>query len=69
MNAFFGLGIVAAIIYSFMVDATYLKIYAILLLGYILLTQIGTLNRYNNPRKKCNIATWNGTLVPLSSPW
>ena len=63
MNAFFGIGIISAIVYSIMVDATYLKIYALLLIGYILLTQLGTLNRYNNGRKKCNIATWNGTFL------
>ena len=60
MNAFFGIGILAAIIYGFLIDGTYLKFYSLLLLGYIVLTQIGTLTRLNTKRKKCNIATWNG---------
>ena len=60
MNAFKGIAIVSAIIYGIFVDATYFKIYAVLMLAYIILTQIGTSSKYNNPRKKCNIASWNG---------
>ena len=61
MNAFFGLAIVAALVYGVVIDGTYFKIYIIILVAYIILTQLGTLSRYNNKRKKCNIATWNGT--------
>ncbi len=60
MNALFGIGILAGIIYSLMIDFTYMKIYIVLLIGYTLLTQIGTLSEYNNARKKCTIATWSG---------
>ncbi len=63
MNSFFGIGIIAAIVYAILIDFTYFKIYFAVLIAYIVLTQIGTLNRYNNPRKKCNIATWNGKFV------
>lgn len=66
MNTFITVGIFTAAIYTIFIDATYFKIYALLLLGYTVLTQIGTLNRYNNSRKKCNIATWNGNTPCLT---
>jgi len=60
MNAFFGIGIIAAIIYSLFIDMTFLKIYAILLIFYIILTQLGISSKYNDFRKRSNIASWNG---------
>ena len=60
MNSFIGIAIAAAIIYGILVNGTYFKIYIVSLVGYIILTQIGTTTRYNNKRKKCNISTWNG---------
>lgn len=60
MNSFIGIGILTAILYGIYVDGTFFKMYIILLLAYTILTQIGTLNRFNNGRKKCNIASWNG---------
>eukprot|EP00826_Nyctotherus_ovalis_P024245 TRINITY_DN1877_c0_g1_i15.p4 TRINITY_DN1877_c0_g1~~TRINITY_DN1877_c0_g1_i15.p4 ORF type:complete len:128 (+),score=38.32 TRINITY_DN1877_c0_g1_i15:204-587(+) len=64
MKTFIGIGLVTAIIYWIFIDGTYLKIYLLLLLIYTIFTQIGTLTRYNNSRKKCNIATWNGPNDP-----
>lgn len=59
MNSFIGLAILAGLVYSFFIDGTYLKIYSILVIGYIILTQLGNSNRYNNKSRKINIVTWN----------
>ncbi len=63
MNPFIGLAILSGVVYGLLVNGTYFKIYAASLLGYVLLTQLFT-SRFNTPRKKINIATWNGTLIP-----
>jgi ABC-type transport system involved in Fe-S cluster assembly fused permease/ATPase subunit len=60
MNAFIGIGLLTFVVYSLMIDFTFCKIYLVFLIAYIILTQLGTLSRFNNKRKKCNIATWNG---------
>jgi hypothetical protein len=59
MNSFIGIAILAGLIYSFLIDGAYLKIYAILVLVYTIFTQLGSFNKHNNKGKKCNIATWN----------
>ena len=60
MNAFFGIGIISAVIYWILVGGMYWKIYAALVAGYIVLTQLGTWSRHNDLRRRCNIATWSG---------
>ena len=65
MNALYGIGILGAILYWICVDATYFKICLCLLILYTLLTQVGTLTKYNNLRKKGGIATWNGTSLQV----
>ena len=60
MNPLTGLGIAAGIIYWMWVDAAFFKIYFVLLMGYIVLTQLGTYSKYNSGQKKLNIATWSG---------
>ncbi len=64
MNAIYGVAIVSALLYWIYFDGTYFKIFLCTLIGYTLLTQIGTLTRHNTMRKKCTIATWNGPNSP-----
>lgn len=64
MNAIYGIAGISALIYWFYVDATFIKIYATLLIVYIILTQIGTKSKYNNAKKKINISGWSGPNDP-----
>ena len=60
MNALFGIGILALIIYNLFFDGTFLKIYLTCLAAYYLLTQVIFLNREDaTKRKKLLIATWD----------
>jgi hypothetical protein len=59
MNTFFGIGILAAIIYGLLVDGMYFKIYAVLLVAYVVIFQFIFLNRGDiTKRKNLTIATW-----------
>ncbi len=64
MNPLLGVGIFSAIIYWCFIDASYFKIYFILILAYIALTQIGTSSAANSLKKKLGIAGWNAPNNP-----
>ena len=64
MNALFGLGVVAAIIYSLFVDGTFFKIYLVLLISYVVIFQFIFINRADiSKRKNLTIATWGCKLI------
>ena len=67
MNALFGLGIVAAIIYTLLIDSTFFKIYLVLLIGYIVIFQFIFLKRGDlSKRKNITVATWGGNAFLLT---
>ena len=72
MNPFVGIGIFSAIVYWCFVDAAFFKIYFIILLAFIALTQLGTFSRFNNFRVKRRIATWyapNDPQILMNFDW
>lgn len=65
INAFFGIGILTAIVYSLLVDFTFAKIYLLLLLIYYLITQVFLLE--HDPiflRRKIAISSWGAPSDP-----
>jgi positive regulator of sigma E activity len=62
MNAFFGIGIVAAILYGVLFDGTFWKIYGILLVGYLVFVTLRTDKRDNHKRRILTIASWDRKL-------
>lgn len=59
MNALFGLGILAAIIYGVLFDATYWKIYGICFAVYLLFVMCLTNRRDNLKRRILTLSTWS----------
>jgi hypothetical protein len=64
MNAFFGIGIVTAILYGLLIDGTFFKLYFVLLIGYICIFQFIFLKRGDfSKRKNLVVATWGGKTI------
>ncbi len=59
MNPLSALGIAAAVIYWCLIDAAFFKIYLIVLLCFLALTQFSAPSRYNDFRRKVNAASWD----------
>ena len=59
MNALFGLFIVAGIIYGIFVDATFWKIYGLLVVCYTFFVLAQRNTRENPKRKTILISTWS----------
>jgi hypothetical protein len=80
MNAFFGIGLLAALMYWVMFGGLYFKIYLGLLAAYIVFTQLPAFFWPQSLARKLRMATWDGNETPLissqvpaalrySSPW
>jgi cell shape-determining protein MreD len=63
MNALLGLGILAAIIYGVIFDATYWKIYGICFVVYLLFVMLMTNRRDNHKRRILTLSTWSCKLI------
>eukprot|EP00831_Metopus_contortus_P068301 TRINITY_DN6105_c0_g1_i1.p1 TRINITY_DN6105_c0_g1~~TRINITY_DN6105_c0_g1_i1.p1 ORF type:complete len:223 (+),score=14.58 TRINITY_DN6105_c0_g1_i1:3-671(+) len=59
MNPLETLGIAAFLIYSVLVDLTFLKIFSVVLVIYLVLTQFGSFSKYNNRWRKIDISSWS----------
>ena len=61
MNAFLGLGIIAAIFYGLFIDGTFFKIYfALVALYYVIFQNIFVDRSYIPKRKNITVSTWGG---------
>ena len=66
MNALFGVGFVSGIVYGLLVDGTYFKIYAVILLFYTVVFNFILIDRTHfTKRKNINVTSWNGNLHNL----
>jgi cell shape-determining protein MreD len=59
MNALFGIGIIAAIIYGIVRDAFFWKIYGVLFLLYLLFVLISVNRKDNHKRRTMTLSTWS----------
>ena len=67
INAIFGVAILAGVVYQFLVDGTFFKIYLVCMIGYYLLTQVIFINQHDvTIRKKIMAATWGAPQDPTS---
>jgi len=64
MNAMFGVGIVAAIVYGLLIDGTYLMIYFACLAFYTyFFTYLMIDRKHFSTRKIVNLTSWNGKTI------
>ena len=59
MNALFGIGILAAIIYGILVDALFWKIYGVLFAVYLLFVICSANRKDNHKRRTMTLSTWS----------
>ena len=66
INACFGIGYAAAVVYGMLVDGTYWKIYGCLLICYLTFVTVTREMKDNPKRKTLTIATWSEASDPTS---
>jgi len=59
MNALFGIGIIAAIIYGVIRDAFFWKIYGVLFLIYLVFVVVSVNRTDNHKRRTLTLSTWS----------
>ncbi len=61
MNAFFGVGILTAILYGILIDGTFFKLYFVLLAIYTIVCNHLCINKKHvSKRRNITITTWDG---------
>ena len=66
INAFYGIGYFSAVIYGLLIDGTYWKIYATLLVAYLIFVFSQRVIKDNPKRKTLIAATWQEPSDPTS---